>query len=79
VHFLGRWRSPFAPKLTRSAHFRRTDGSTVAVPFMHVEDAIPVREAAFDAEGVPGVEAWRDAWTGKLFAEMQATYGVKTA
>jgi serpin B len=69
VHFLGRWRSPFAPKLTRSAHFRRADGSTVAVPFMHVEEAIPVREAAFDAEGAPR-DPWQSGKGGTTWLEL---------
>jgi len=61
VHFLGRWQAPFLPKLTRSAHFRRPNGSTASVPFMHVEAAVPVREGSFDAAGAP-----RDPWdTGR--------------
>jgi serpin B len=35
VYFLGRWVSPFARELTRSAPFHRLDGSTAQVPTMN--------------------------------------------
>lgn len=53
VHFLGRWRSPFDPGATRESHFRRADGSTVAVPFMHLAEAASFPLASFDAAGEP--------------------------
>lgn len=53
VHFLGLWRSPFDPSATRDSHFRRANGSTVAVPFMHLAESASFPVASFDAAGVP--------------------------
>jgi serpin B len=51
VHFLGLWRSPFDPSATRDSHFRRANGSTVSVPFMHLAEAESFPYASFDAAG----------------------------
>jgi serpin B len=53
VHFLGHWRSPFDPSATRDSHFRRANGSTVPVPFMHLAEAASFPVASFDAAGAP--------------------------
>jgi serpin B len=69
VHFLGLWRSPFDPSATRDSHFRRADGSTVSVPFMHLAEAASFPVASFDAAGAPR-QAFAEPEDGTTWLEL---------
>jgi serpin B len=69
VHFLGLWRSPFDPSATRDSHFRRADGSTVSVPFMHLAEAASFPVASFDAAGAPR-QAFAELEDGATWLEL---------
>lgn len=69
VHFLGLWRSPFDTSATRASHFRRMNGSTVSVPFMHLAEAATFPFGAFDGAGAPR-PAWAAPKDGSTWLEL---------
>ncbi|NNK49145.1 MAG: serpin family protein, partial [Gemmatimonadetes bacterium] len=62
IYFEGQWTTRFDPALTRPGDFRRSDGSTAAVPFMWMSD----HEFPFSA--TPDYQAIELPYGGQAFA-----------
>jgi serpin B len=69
VHFLGQWHTPFDETATKDSHFRRLDGSTVAVPFMHLAEPASFGLGSFDAAGAPR-QRFGEATKGTTWLEL---------